>query len=546
MTSTGPEALERPGTGALSGIARRFRGPHLVIAFIFLIVTSWVFSNAEGFAPDEPVHYSKALSVGRGVWVSRPGEFPPSPHGFGPDALRWINRVTTIVDHPPHMAPDRFACSIFNDDLSAACLYEGAPPAEPVTRLTWVGTYEPFLYLPPGLAMRLADDAFTALRLGRIAIATICIALLALAAGTLWARGQRGYPLLGLVGAITPMVVFLSSELATNGPEIAGAICVMAVLLRLSRPGRPTGAVWLAAGISAAVLAMSRSLGPFFLVAHLMIYLTLVGRRQALQTLRLGGRKAAAACTALVAGVAANVAWGVAVQPHPGVRPEHLLPSILPSLREIPAILRHSVGIFGWQDIPIPLMATRAWFVMVGVTVIVGFVLGNRRQRFALAAVVGGCVVGTVAIGVFVVQQRVYGFPMYGRYFLPLWVTVPLVAGEIVRANRARLPEVLQSTLVPAACMTAAGVHLTAWWWNSRRHAVSEIGPILFPGHSQWTPDGGWPPWMAVTLLAVASLAGYGWVTRAGRGLAIEPAAQDPPTSPGSARAAVSSAAGGR
>ncbi|MDP9389003.1 MAG: DUF2142 domain-containing protein [Actinomycetota bacterium] len=484
------------------------RGPHLVIAFVVLLGISWVFANPPGYAPDEPAHYSKALSVGRGVWVAPDADYGIGP-GFGPRQLRWINKVATVVHHPPHMAPDRFACSIFNPRRTARCLYEGGPPAEAVPRLTYVGTYEPYLYLPAGLAMRAADDAFTAVRLGRLALATISLFLLALAAAVLWKPHEWGFPLVGLVAATTPMVLFLSSELAPSGPEVSASICFMAVVLRLARTDPPTARVWVAGGVSGAVLAMSRSLGPFFLAADLMVLLLIVGPREAWRKARAGGKAALGAVAALVFGVTANVAWGLTVQAHPGLDLTHAWPTVGIAIGELGEIVRQGIGMFGWQDVAMPRVATNAWAGMGAALVAVGFVVGQRRQRLTLAAVAVGCVVGTIGMAVFVVQPRVYGFPLFGRYFLPLWLVLPLVAGEIVFLNRHRLGR-LGRALLPVVTVVAATVHLSGWWTSARRYAVSEKGPTFFLGHSEWAPDGGWAPWVALMVAAVACLVWYG------------------------------------
>lgn len=498
---------------AVASVRRPAGAPFLVIAFMVLLIGAWVFANPPGYAPDEPAHYTKALSVGRGQWAAPAADYPIGP-GFGPPQLRWINQVATAVEHPPHMAMDAFACSVFNPEVSAKCLYQARPPAEAVTRLTYVGTYEPFLYVPAGLAMRPADDAFDALRLGRMATAAICMVLLALAAWVLWRPGQRGYSMIGLVATVTPMVVFLSSELSTSGPEVTATICFTAVLLRLARPELAPGRVWVAGAVSGAVLGMSRSIGPFLLVADLLIFLVLVGPRGAWRIGRRAGRAALAATAAVVLGVAANVAWGVAVQPQPGLPPiDDALGEVGPTVRQLPEILRQVVGIFGWQDVNMPLLASLAWGGLVAALIVVAFVIGQWRQRLTLAAVTMGCVVGTLVMALLMVQNWVYGFPLYGRYFLPLWVTLPLCAGEVAMLNRHRLAPFLVRGMLPAVAVVAAAVHVTAWWSNARRYAVSDNGPIFFLGHSEWRPVGTWLPWLALVAAAAVCLVCYGLAT---------------------------------
>ena len=228
--------------------------------------------------------------MGRGKLVGAPGKYSVGP-GFGPPQLEWINKAARVVVLPANMAPDFFACSIFQPNNSAACLDTApAPPSEPAPRLTYVGTYEPFLYLPPGLAMTLADDSLTALALGRTVTAGIALALLVLSVFVLWRPGAGGLPLVGLVGAVTPMVLFLVSGLAPSGPELGGAVCLAAVAWRLGRPEAPSRLVWVALAAAGVVVGLSRSTGPFLVAAYLGLALLHIGPRRDAAVLRAGGR----------------------------------------------------------------------------------------------------------------------------------------------------------------------------------------------------------------------------------------------------------------
>jgi len=489
-------------------------GPSLFVAFLLFMGVAWVFANPPGYAPDEPAHYVKAIGVGRGQFVGRPGAYPIGP-GFGPLQLQWINKASRQVDLPPGRTPGSFACSVFNPTISAYCL--NAPQApEGGPFLTYVGTYEPFLYAAPGLAMTGADNAVTALLLGRSVSALISLGLLAAAAFVLMIPGAGARSLIGLTAAATPMVVFLAAELGPTGTEICAAICVTAVFLRLARDRSPTSAsehsvprwIWPVAAFSGLVLVTSRSLGPVFLVALVGLFVVAAGPRGAVDVLRRGGRWATAAGAAVSIGIIANLAWGIAVQPHPSPGLRSVLSWVGPSVREVPEVLRQDIGSFGWADVNMPRAAYLAWGLMVVGLVVMAFVIGQRRQRVLLAVAIAGCFAGTVALAAAVIHQTY--FPMYGRYALPMWITVPLIAGEIVMLNRRRLPPSLLTSLSIGVPLVAAAVHATGWYVNGRRYAVSDYGPVLWPGHSEWAPRGGWEPWFVVVILAVACLVGSG------------------------------------
>jgi len=476
------------------------------MGFALLLGTSWIFANPPGYAPDEPAHYTKAIGVGRGELVGRPEPYPIGP-GFGPRQLRWINKASRTVRIPPGLSPGGLACSIFSPTETAACLNQIQPNTDFIQFRTYVGTYEPFLYLPPGVAMNQANHPVTATLLGRMVSGGIALVLLAMAAAVLVQRGAPGSGI-GLVAAVTPMVVFLGSALSPAGPELAAAVCLTAVVLRLARGGRVPSWIWLVAAGSGAVLALSRSLGPFLLAAVLGVFLAAAGPRDSARIARRGGWWALAAGSTILLAVAGNLAWGMRVQPSPSVDLGSAVSWIGRSVRGMPEVLRQDVGSFGWADVNMPVAAYLAWAAMSGVLVVTAFAVGRARDRLFLATIILGCFLGTIAIAIAVIYQTY--FPMYGRYALPLWVIVPLCAGEIVTRNRHLLAGWYWRAFLVGLPLVAAGVHATGWYVNARRYAVSESGPVWFFGHSEWHPRGGWEPWVAMSVLALGCLCIYG------------------------------------
>ena len=172
-----------------------------------LLVSAWVFANPPGYGPDEPAHYIKAVGAGRGELFGGEGGFPEGP-GFGPDQLRWINQAARAIDIPAGLAPDGLPCSPSLDaGVSAGCVKTlPSPPAG--ARDTYVGTYQPYLYVLPGILARAASNAPQGILLARVAGALTSLLLLGAAAALLWSPGGGGLSLVGLVVATTPMVLF--------------------------------------------------------------------------------------------------------------------------------------------------------------------------------------------------------------------------------------------------------------------------------------------------------------------------------------------------
>jgi hypothetical protein len=137
------------------------------------------------------------------------------------------------------------------------------------------------------------------------------------------------------------------------------------------------------------------------------------------------------------------------------------------------------------------------------VLIALALIAGSRRQRLVLSGLVAGSVGVTVALAA---ANRPTGFSIQGRYVLPFLTVVPLMAGEVVRANRKRLPEVLGPVVVTSVAVVAAAVHAVAWYYNGRRYAVGTAGPRWFIGREEWRPPLGWVPWLVVTMAAAALL----------------------------------------
>lgn len=504
----GDSTIAAPSRGRLvtSLLQRGGRGPYLLVAFVLLHGLSWIMANPPGYAPDEPAHYTKAIGVGRGELVGQPEPYPIGP-GFGPLQLKWINKASRTVKIPPRLSPGGLACSIFDPTKTAACIYDIQTNPDFIQFRTYVGTYEPFLYLPPGVAMNRAGNPVTATLLGRMVSGGIALGLLAGAAAALMTGAAPGSGI-GLVAALTPMVVFLASALSPAGPELAGSICLTAVALRVARGHPVPRAVWLLGGVSGAVLALSRSLGPFLVLAVLAVFVVAAPPRKLADTVRRGGRWAALAAVGILLGVGGNLAWALRVQPSPDLSLENVLSFVGRSVREMPEVLRQGVGSFGWADVNMPSLAYWLWALVVGVLVVTAFAVGRPRDRAFLAVVVLGCFVGIIAIAAAVIHQT--HFPMYGRYALPLWVIVPMCAGEIVTRNHHRVPPRFWRPPLVGLPLIAAAVHATGWYVNARRYAVSELGPVWFFGHSQWHPRGGWAPWLGTSVVALGCLCAYG------------------------------------
>ena len=476
--------------------------PHRVGAWLLvgswaLLLMSWVFSNPPGYGPDEPAHYIKAIGVGRGELSGSPGQFDVGP-GFGPEQLRWINQNTRAIDVPGGLAPDGLPCSaVLDPTVSAGCV-TSLPPSEPGPRLTYVGTYQPYLYILPGVMTRFARTLGEGIVLARLAGAATSLALLGAAVALLNDRGQGRLSMVGPVAAVTPMVIFLGSAISANGTEVAASICYLAGVLGLTRPNKPPPWAWMVVAVAGAVLALSRSLGPGFVILGALLPLALISVRGAWSALRRGGWWSVGTMAILAAGMAGGVGWELLRQGQPDVEATDASVLVDAARSVFGYLLRQQVGVFGWNEVPLPEPAFALW--VIGLVGLVGLALiaGSRRARLGMVLTVVVAVVTSMAV--FAAVRRT-GFPMQGRYVLPVMVAIPMLAGEILFRHRQRLSSQVQAGILLAATVAAGAVQVTAWVVTARRSAVGVTGPLFFSGQSQWQPPLGWGLWAVATLV---------------------------------------------
>ncbi len=484
--------------------------PWLLVLAYLVLITAWVGANPPGAAPDEPAHYIKALGAGGGDLVGTPT--PPGledeAQGLSAETPRqraWQEKTSRLVEVPPSLsAPPELDCNAHLTEVSSACRSSGQPPPQPSVQPTYVGTYQPYLYLAPGWAARLAANVDDAMLLARAVSAALVIVLLALAVLASWEPEVGTASLLGLLLALSPMVIFLASAVSASGAEVAGGVCYLAALLRLTRRAPPTPATWLGLALGGAVLSLSRSLGPAWVVLGAMVLPLALGVPRSVAVLRDGGRRALVAGGVIGLAVGVSLGWELTHQVHPETDIATVLDGIVLAVGELPDIYRQQVGVFGWLDTELPIEGYLAWSVGLAVVVVLAVVLGTARQRMVLAVLTLASAGLSVAVSAGLIRPT--GFGMQARYVMPLTVVVPLFAADIVRSQWARARSRVTTGLLWLAVGAVAGVQFVAWYANARRQAVGTAGPKLFLEVAEWAPRLGWLPWMVLALMGSALL----------------------------------------
>ncbi|HEV1997725.1 MAG TPA: DUF2142 domain-containing protein [Candidatus Dormibacteraeota bacterium] len=484
--------------------ARRL--PYALSVGFLLLGLAWL-SGPPAAGPDEPAHYLRALSVGRGDFFGRPtSEVALRPQN--PAQAVHLQRTTRAVDVPAGLAvPASWFCTVSDHAASAACIGTPAPNAPATQQATYEAGYLPFLYIPDGVAMRLAGTATQAMDLARIANALVTFSLLVLAVFLLW----DGSPL-SLVGvplAVTPTVLFTGTVINPSGAEIGASIALLAFLLRISRPVAAPAWVWWGGPAAAVVLSLARPLGAVWVVFLVVLAIAFGGRRTLAEALRGAPRGAHLWLPIVPGAMVLGLGWQIVAVPPLGHSFSEFAGLLGPSIAAVPEAFGEAIGVFGWQDTLMPRPAYAVWGLALVGLISPALLRGRHRERRTLDVLVVACFGAIVAVSA--VIELPTGFAVQGRHVLPALMALPLVSGEILYRNRERIGYRSVARIGALVAVPAALVQFVGWYSNAHRYAVGLDGPWLFLGRSAWSPSAGWLPWIALAaigsgLLVVAAV----------------------------------------
>jgi hypothetical protein len=213
-----------------------------------------------------------------------------------------------------------------------------------------------------------------------------------------------------------------------------------------------------------------------------------------------------------------SVAWELAVFPPAQHSPSELAGFLLPSLAAVPQTLVGAIGLFGWVNAQMPAVMYALWGLALILLVAPALLRGRLRERRTLDGLVLGVGAAIVVVSAFFVMP--VGFAVQGRHILPLFVTVPLVAGEVLYRNRDRIGPSMLAWIAAMTGTLAAIVQVSAWYTNAHRYAVGTGGSWLLVVGADWSPTWGWVPWLGLAsggsaLLMVAAFAARGSIANA-------------------------------
>jgi len=502
-----PPLRVRLGYGPMLSWRKRFAGrPGVVVLCLgfALLVLAWMAATQPFDGPDEPSHYVRAYILSQGEVLGQKVDYLPNP-GLDPPQERFIDNDTRGIRIPANLMPGNAAC------------INGRPNRVSCVVPSVVGNFAPLGYVLPAVALAVSHTTSSALWLGRLACALQSLVFLLLAVALLW--NGSSWSLLGFLAAVTPMVLFSSSVLNLSGIENGSCLAFVAAALRIARDQERTPTwVWSAFGLAGAVALLTGPIDLAFVLLDLLVVAVLIGRRPLLAL----ARRRAATVAAVAIGAAfvlALVYSRIAGFSHTfGFSP--VSQSLNDGFAQFVPVIGSAVGNFAALTVPLPNLALWIWWLLVAGVIGAALWVGSWRERSAVALTTALCLLFPVLFWAWV--DRYSGFNLDGREVLPELMLIPLVAGEVLARQRARIQFRWGPRLaLSAAVALVAGFQAYSWWLSARAAAGATLY-LRFWAHAQWSPPLGWWPWVlsaaagTVALLSVALGAALGGPGRSG------------------------------
>jgi hypothetical protein len=432
-------------------IARWRDSRALLVAGVLLTTLCWIMGNPRSAGPDEPSHMIASAGLVRGDREGRPNPDPnyPGTHLF---------EVPGMVGQP-----DPGCWAPLKPEIPVACAFTQPLTTETRELPSTSFNYAPWAYVLPGLASFVPSAGGYAY-LARLMNALVPIVLVT-ASLLLLVRVRPSSASSALLG-ITPIAWFTFGFVSPSAVAIGGGVALWTALL-FRRSG---SASWLAVAGWAAVL-LSRRDGPVWatMIALACCLLTAVrpfelwsgldrwarwaviaiaplpvvtplmnGDRDSnllltftplalvvveLLAQRYSKLTSGAARRALIAysAIAAVLVAIALVLMRPGGFRAEMLRLVVANTGDH---LRQLVGILGWLDTPVPMIAVFLFWAVIGALVAVA-----ALEFLRAALVYAGCLAGAIVMAWLLElgQGLDYGDYWQGRYTMPFAVGLPLI-----------------------------------------------------------------------------------------------------------------------
>ena len=477
---------------------------YFAVAFAALVFVTELFSLATPLngAPDEWAQVIKTAAVVRGQFLGN--ALPPKK--FLP-AYREVRVPQAYAD----VGSDN--CVALMPSIPEGTCKEAMGSTRTVSTTTYVSHEPPLYYLLVGWPSLVGTR--TSIYWVRFMSVIVNCALLALAVASVCRWSRSMLMIAGTALAITPMSLFLAGAVTPSGLEASSAIAmwVTAAIMVVDYPRRfPTGLL-AAFTTAASTLILVRGDSILWVACCGVVLLPVAWKRLNLRELvadlrvRICGGVGLAATTLwLVWFVVGKPLTVVPLNvPAPNEARTHIMRSIFGSTG---VVIKEMIGLFGYLDTPSPVLTYLVWIALGGSLVTMILLIGKRRLM--LSGGIALIISATLPYAMLNVAARSKGVLAQGRYFLPLVVSLPIIAAAA--STQVGLPRraAIRWSLATVA-LTSLG-QVAAAYWGLRRYLVGSQGPlsptaavpgVWHPPLPAWTLDAGFLlGWAVIAVLA--------------------------------------------
>lgn len=450
---------------------------------LLLLSTLWNLATPVGSPADENEHIVKAALVVRGHLTVRPPPGPSTPY-IGVTAPKTDAAAIRVS-----------FCYVFDTRIPAGCAYRLPSSMAPVATEIYVGRYQPTYYLLVGLPTLVFSNPL-GMYVVRFLSSLWVDALLAWALTAALAFGSRVL-FGGVLVGITPMVLYLTGTISPSALEVTAAVAFWVALVLLVRRDTVSRHLVVGAAVSGLVLVLTRPPSPLWALLAVASVLPLLTRARARALLRRRGLQVAGVL--VVAGAVAGSLWTViehATTVLPGAHPAaHASRAsiVRAAMGQATGYVRQAVGDFS-INVDVLQVVVLAWLSAAAALAWSGWTRSDRRGRTALGIILlCSLVVPTASV---TLAATHYGYIGHGRYFLPLYVGVPILAAALVSETAS------DRLFVRTFAVLLGAGQVVAFYWCLHRFMVGSKGPAV-----PWsTVRGGWSPPLPGTVLDVLFL----------------------------------------
>lgn len=463
------------------------------VAFLLLmgLSTVWNLAVPRVSAPDESSHLPRAAAVVRGELTGHGPSVAPS------NQTRTMSKGLYLYIDVPQSYQSAFlapVCFAFDVNHPAGCEPQFSTSGRSVPFSTYVARYQPVYYLLVG-----APTLVLSSQIGSYAVrflsSVICDLFLAFAFTLAIAFFRNKWMAVGLILAVSPMVLYLSAVVNPSALEVSTAVCFWTVLasITLSQDHRlPRYQLgWLAA--SGALLATARPSSPgWILVAVACMSFVFFRDGRWRHLLRASSSRVAI----VIIGVGTIFSLGWTSVEHATLT--FITPLAHGGINEIlrgaagnaTDYLQEAIGIFG-LDARVPEIVVFIWVGLLGSLVLAAYARTDRAGRRSLMLVLlSVLLVPSLTVAAI---APTHGYIGFGRYFLPLYVGLPIFAGAIMPAS----DEDRDRHRIRPVIVAVAFCQLLAFYWCVHRYLVGDQGSLSPLAQ----PPGVWHPPLPAILL---------------------------------------------